>query len=108
MKKNTFTKITLILGCFFVFLSASAQTNTAVAGNWNETTTWSLGVVPTVSHDVNIPTGVTVTITPGYAAVANTLTIGSTNSQLRLSEESSLTVTGNIEITRSNDAIMFE
>jgi len=105
MKKNTFKKIALLLGCFFAFLSASAQTNTSTkAGDWNDTSVWSLGLVPTSAHDVVIGTHI-VTIRSGVTAFANSLTTKASPSQLIIRENASLTVTGNIVQGRANDAI---
>jgi hypothetical protein len=73
------------------YQSASSQTNTAVASAaWELPGTWSLGAVPTSSHDVVIPTGRIVFA--NSAAVANTVTIN--GSGILAVQTSSLVVTG--------------
>jgi hypothetical protein len=73
------------------YQSASAQTNTAVASAaWELPGTWSLGAVPTSSHDVVIPSGRIVF--SNSAAVANTVVINGTG--ILAVQTSSLVVTG--------------
>ncbi len=51
-----------ILSIFWIAISAQTNTWTAPNGTWNTPSNWSLGQVPTPSHDVIIPTGLTVNI----------------------------------------------
>lgn len=45
-----------------------------VSGNWNTTSTWSCGRTPTISDDVTISAGHTVTIPAGQTGFVNKLT----------------------------------
>lgn len=91
--------------CILFILTGSdqlfAQTNTwdgSTSGNWNTSSNWSLNVVPTSSHDVVIPDGITATITVNTAAVCKSLTMngGGSANTLTISGTNSLTVTNGI------------
>ncbi|MAP55429.1 T9SS type A sorting domain-containing protein [Altibacter sp.] len=74
-KKLHFCLLFLILAVSLV----KAQTNTwtgASDNNWNNASNWSLGVVPTISHDAVIPTGFTVNL--NAAATINSLQVQGT------------------------------
>ena len=65
-----FTIISLLL--FFSFTSKSfSQITSAKSGNWDGDTTWAGGIVPTVSDNVVIASGMTVTINTSSAACNN-------------------------------------
>jgi hypothetical protein len=92
----------LIANLFFVGQSR-AQTNTwdgSSDANWNTAANWSLGVVPTSSHDVVIPNGITGTIDVNTAAVCSSFTIndGGTDNIVSISGSNSLTVTNTATI----------
>lgn len=88
-----------------------AQTNTWTGGsnsNWGTAWNWSLNQVPTASHDVVIPNGVTSTINVNVTAVCKSLTMngGGTANTLTITSSNSLTVTNGITLgagTGSND-----
>lgn len=51
-----------IFSIFWISISAQTNTWTAINGDWNTPGNWSLGQVPTPSHDVIIPTGLTINL----------------------------------------------
>ena len=82
------------------FTTLRAQTNTyngTSGGNWNTAGNWSLGLVPTIAHDVVIPNNKDVFV--DTAAVCNSFAISATagNNAINIGENS-LTVTGAVTI----------
>jgi Putative metal-binding motif/Secretion system C-terminal sorting domain len=76
MKKNLLPLIIFLLPCF----QAQAANIFWIggSGNWNVTTNWSGGNLPTLADDVNIlANGITVTIPVGYTALAENVYVGS-------------------------------
>ena len=84
----------LLTTLFFVLIHSlvSAQTNTYTGanGSWNIAANWSLGLVPTASHDVVIPSGKMVNIF--LDSLAKTVSVSGT---LSVSDGKRLTVSGN-------------
>ena len=99
-------KRTLLFLCFITSIAISAQITSTQNGNWNDTTTWVGGVVPTITDDVIINHEVTVERN-GVGANANSLTLGGSPARLVVRENTKVTVTGNISLTRSVDAMIF-
>lgn len=96
----------LLLFCFVASLSISGQTITSQAsGDWNNIGTWVGGVVPVLTDNVIISH--LVTVPTAYNAQANSITIGGGGTQLIMNADSSLDVTGDFTVTRSNDGITF-
>jgi len=92
--------------CFFASVAISAQITSATNGDWNTGTTWVGGVVPTITNDVIINHEVTVEKS-GVGANAKSLTLGGSPARLVVRENTKVTVTGNISLTRSVDAMIF-
>lgn len=103
----------LLLSFFisFILLSSKgiAQTITsALAGPWNQTTTWNGGVIPTaanstaitVQHNVNIPASFTATVDQVTVNFGNTLTIDATGVM-------DLQSSGGTDLTLQEDFIIF-
>ena len=95
-------KITLLI-LLFISAFGFAQTNTFLSpGNWELSTNWSLGIVPTSSHDVVINAPIFLS-TPG--AVANTVV---NNTVMTIFGAGTLTVTNNFNnnntLTIASDA----
>lgn len=61
MIKKLLFSLFLVLVQFGIF-AQSTNTYTGSNGNWNTASNWSLNLVPTATHDVVIPSGVTVNI----------------------------------------------
>ena len=95
-------KIVLAIG-FFSSLCAFAQTITTIGnGNWDATTTWDLGVIPTVTNDVVLEHAVV--IPNGYTAAAKSLVLsGQGSRRLTISTGSNLTVENDITLNRFQD-----
>ncbi|MES2429928.1 MAG: G8 domain-containing protein [Bacteroidota bacterium] len=107
MKKILLATLTL-----FLIHCVSAQTNTftATASGWNTAGNWSLGIIPTSSHDVIIPSGKTVTGMSSAGAnncktltVSGTLTFSGGNPRyITVSDTVLITSGGVINMTGSN------
>ena len=112
----------ILLGmCFFASLAISAQvtyesTNGGASGStggsfkWNDALNWviqgtSTNGIPTINDDVVIINKIEIGRN-STAALAKTITC-SGSGQLYFRENSSLTVTGNVTLSKSNDAITF-
>lgn len=81
-----------------------APTITSIAaGDWTSTSTWEGGVVPTSTDNVVI--NHLVRVKKNVTAAMATLAIGSSPGQLRIDNESTVTVTGAVSINRSQDGI---
>ena len=106
--KNKFiaaTAIMILMVAGFPVPTASAAVCTSTStGLWSSAATWSCGYVPTVSDDVVISAGDTVTV--DTAAVADSVTVadGSLNSSLTIGGANTLTVTYDVNVinTTSN------
>ena len=91
---------------FFIQWNAGAATITSNGtGNWNSTSTWNTGTVPTINDDVIIRGGFTVTVTDG-TATCNTLRLGGTTSSgagiLTINASSTITVIGAVTVSGTN------
>lgn len=97
-------KVSLLLIFLFSLLASFAQTNSLTNnGNWNQASNWSLGIVPTSAHDVEIPNNRTVTVNVNNA-VCKSLTLKGGNRATTVSFSSStskLSVQGAITIEAS-------
>jgi Secretion system C-terminal sorting domain len=81
IRNPTFTLLVFFLMCFSVQTKAASIDASLTGGEWNETTTWIGGNIPTVNDDVNIPTGAIVHIryiTTIYTGFCKSLTINGT------------------------------
>ncbi|MBC7749692.1 MAG: T9SS sorting signal type C domain-containing protein [Methylotenera sp.] len=89
----------LLTTLFFVLIHSlvSAQTNTYIGanGSWNIAANWSLGLVPTASHDVVIPSGKIVTVSAN--ASANNLSVLGTG-VLIVKDAITFTLYGNVTV----------
>jgi subtilisin-like proprotein convertase family protein len=99
---SRYAVILLVLFSLFTQVS-TAQTNTwdgSSNANWNTAANWSLNLVPTASHDVVIPDGITATINVNTAAVCKSITMngGGTANTVSIAAGQSLTVTNGITI----------
>lgn len=90
--------IVFVCSIFFGSSHVSAATRTAsVSGSWSDTATWGGSAVPTISDDVIINSGITVT--SDMTAEANSIVINSASSNTILNLNGNpLTVTGNFLI----------
>ncbi|PWG06743.1 hypothetical protein DIS07_02585 [Polaribacter aquimarinus] len=86
--------------------SSGVTITSAATGDWNTGSTWVGGNVPTINDDVIVNHVVTVERN-GVGAHAKSLTCGASPAQLIVRENTSVTVTGNISLSRSVDAIIF-
>jgi hypothetical protein len=92
MIKKLLFSLFLVLVQFGIF-AQSTNTYTGSNGDWNAASNWSLNLVPTATHDVVIPSGITVNISADSFArtvsVSGTLTI---NNGIRLTVYNDFTV----------------
>ena len=101
--KNKITKSLIFFGIFcaifFIFSASSAQAATRTisdaGGNFNSTSTWVEGVVPTASDDV-VATATSGPLTVNVASVAKTINF--TNYTNTLTMNNTLTVSGNVTL----------
>ncbi|KIA86818.1 hypothetical protein [Flavobacterium sp. AED] len=95
----------LLFTLFLVLVQAVvfSQTNTYTGsnGDWNTASNWSLGLVPTASHNVVIPSGKTVTISAN--ASGKTVSISGT---LKLNDATRLTVSGDFTVNSGGSFLM--
>ena len=93
LKLKFSAKFHLLLLFLFVCSFANAATITsATSGNWNATTTWVGGVVPTASDDVIIATTHTVTVTVS-TGITNLL-LNKSSAKIIINPNQILTVSG--------------
>ncbi|WP_159951856.1 T9SS type A sorting domain-containing protein [Polaribacter septentrionalilitoris] len=91
---------------FLDAIPAAPGTITSIAaGDWTATSTWDGGAVPGSSNDVIVNHAVRVK--KNVTAEMKSLSIGGHPGQLRIDNESSVEVTGEVSITRSQDGIAF-
>ncbi len=90
-------KLLATLFLVLVQIAVSAQTNTytGLSGSWNTAANWSLGLVPTASHDVVIPSGKLVTVFAN--ALLNNLSILGTG-ELIVKNNITITIYGNVTV----------
>jgi hypothetical protein len=89
----------ILLVCLFQnFISAATITSTATGGNWNSTSSWIGGVVPTASDDVVIASGATVIVSANI--LVNNISILS-GGKLTIQNNKVLTIYGNVIINTS-------
>jgi hypothetical protein len=90
-------KILLILfiSLFQNLIFGATITSTGTGGNWNATSSWIGGVIPTATDDVVISSGSTVTVT----ADAFAKSINVSGGELTINDSEILTVYGNIDIS---------
>ena len=80
-----------------LFKSYSATFNNNAGDNqWNNSSNWTSGVVPTSSYDVIIPSGSTIEISSSFSAVAKSLNVKS-GGTLNILSGTSLTVSGDVD-----------
>ena len=80
-----------------LFKSYSATFNNNSGDNqWNNSSNWTSGVIPTSSYDVIIPASLTCEIPAGVSAAAKSLNIKA-NGSLNILSTASLTVSGDID-----------
>jgi len=80
-----------------LFKSRSATFNNNAGDNqWNNSSNWTSGVVPTSSYDVIIPSGSTIEISSSFSAVAKSLNVKS-GGTLNILSGTSLTVSGDVD-----------
>lgn len=100
-------KMSFIGLLLFVFLFGAqavlGQTNTwdgSSNANWNTAANWSLNLVPTSTHDVVIPNGITANISVNTAAVCNSFVMngGNTANTVTITGTNSLTVSGAVSL----------
>ncbi|APG60236.1 MBG domain-containing protein [Christiangramia salexigens] len=68
-------------------------TTTSTGGDWNATTTWSGGAIPTSSDDVAVAVGATLTLTDNRTINSITLLGGNNSTKLNFNGNRTLTVT---------------
>lgn len=90
-----------------VNVNAAGVITSAQTGPWNETTTWVGGVIPSAADDVSIADSHDVTVPNGVLAAMNNLAVGGSGASIVQSPGSSVTVTGNITLQRSQDGYVF-
>jgi hypothetical protein len=94
MKKSLILVIALLVS----FSATSySQITSAASGNWNDTATWTGGVVPGAANDVVIASGHTVTINVTDAACKNVTIDGNLDFQ-KDGTVSGITVNGNVKV----------
>src|SRR5688572_10072423 len=107
-------KVTFLTALFSLslFLNAYAATITsATSGNWNSTTTWVGGVVPTSFDDVRIANGHAIEINANFSCSSLVLEIGASGpsptsgmpSSLKFLGSNTLTVSGSITVYAPKD-----
>tara|TARA_B100001059_G_scaffold138870_1_gene139002 strand:+ start:1356 stop:2369 length:1014 start_codon:yes stop_codon:yes gene_type:complete len=80
-----------------LFKSYSATFNNNAGDNqWNNSSNWTSGVVPTSSYDAIIPSGSTIEISSSFSAVAKSLNVKS-GGTLNILSGTSLTVSGDVD-----------
>ena len=104
--------ITLVITNLFFVQKGSAQIEAAQSGNWNATTTWVGGVVPTAGSAVQIRGAFTVTVNVTNAACAS-LKLGGDNTNgnntgllaFATTGNPALTVSGNVQVGGDGNAV---
>ena len=111
----------LLTICFFVAVNISAQRvfTSNGTGDWDDATKWTItdpdtnggtNTLPSaldavvINHAITIPRDMNDDMTYPRALAAS-VTCGGNPAQLIIRENASLTVSGNVSLTRSNDAI---
>jgi hypothetical protein len=98
---------TLFLVLVQTIVSAQTNTYTGTNNSWATAANWSLGIVPTASHDVVIPSGKTVNISLDSFAksinISGTLTI-STGKRLTLSGDFTVNTGGTFSMGSGSDS----
>ena len=103
MKKFKLFSLILILFSFSSNYRAALITSTNSGGNWNSTTTWNGGVIPTINDDVTIAAGVSVTVTAN--ASCNSLTLEDGNNSNTANSILTLTINSGVTLTVTTDII---
>ncbi len=90
----------LILSCQKIYAQVNLFTNAEQTEDWNDPLNWSLGVVPTVLHDVTLTVGVTLKLKTGDTGVAHSITL-SGNDTLIVQDGAFLAIYDEITILNS-------
>ena len=83
-------------------VDAASITSNAVTGNWNSTSTWVGGVVPTSGDNVTIASGAIITLTANAACTSITFTSGATSNSTISLAGYTLTISGALTIPRAD------
>ncbi|WP_397445757.1 T9SS type A sorting domain-containing protein [Polaribacter sp. R77954] len=85
--------------------NTGATITSAQSGNWNDVSTWNGGNVPSINDDVVIDHTVEIARN-GVGAEAKSITCNASPAQIIIRENTKLTVTGDITLSKSDDAII--
>jgi hypothetical protein len=111
MKTKQFLAALICLAAMLLFSVGRAVDITAVAsGNWSDTNTWNSQTVPGINDDVDVPSGITVTVDTNeiiqYVYDSGTVTMAP-NSTLIVTMDSSISPGTTLQATASGSTVMY-
>ena len=106
-KLSNFLNIFAFLVLLLVFGNAKAATitSTTTGGNWNATSTWAGGVIPSATDDVVLGTNATITVTADASCATLTFGTATQTTTLNINTGITLNVSGLITIPRASSGM---